>query len=350
MSERRLRTPSNSIPTGGVSKRSRKSSVRPTDDDKQKERKRALDRKAQRISREKTRSHIAQLEKTVQILSENHGTAATNELLEENTRLHTEIDRLRKIIDNIRSVLGVDVLGVEDPQTPQRFVSYSTAKHHLTPDRSIPEIKLDSPNDQSMLCEVNSPPAQFPILQHQMPDNWEGGSLDEIATEVGQGVSENSMETPSNNTRKTYNLEAGTDESTLALTSRWDEMESPVFEHAPLRLECPLKTGMLEPPVLEFLPCRIWQKANAIYANIFNYSKERRLEANKVEAGSLIKVIKGGWGSLSLKERGNPVLQILKEVDQNLFWDLDPVTKIANLYKSMLLLKVCFPSAWEETC
>src|SRR4051794_23069965 len=107
-----------------------------------------------------------------------------------------------------------------------------------------------------MLCEVNSLSEQFPTLQHQMPENWEGGSLDDIATEVGQGVSENSMETPSNNTRKTYNLEAGIDESALALMSRWDGTESLVFEHAPLRLECPLKTGIAESPVPEFLPCR----------------------------------------------------------------------------------------------
>jgi hypothetical protein len=62
--------------------------------------------------------------------------------------------------------------------------------------------------------------------------------------------------------------------------------------------------------------------------------------AREVQAGSLVKVVKEGWGSLSLRERSNPVLQILKDVDQQLFWDLDPVTKLANLYKSMLLLKV----------
>jgi hypothetical protein len=62
--------------------------------------------------------------------------------------------------------------------------------------------------------------------------------------------------------------------------------------------------------------------------------------AREVQAGSLVKVVKEGWGSLSLRERSNPVLQILKDVDQQLFWDLDSVTKLANLYKSMLLLKV----------
>jgi hypothetical protein len=69
-----------------------------------------LDRKAQRASREKTRSHIAHLERMVRILSEKNGSTATSELMEEMGRLHAEIDRLRKIIDSIKSVLGTDVL------------------------------------------------------------------------------------------------------------------------------------------------------------------------------------------------------------------------------------------------
>jgi hypothetical protein len=169
------------------------------------------------------------------------------------------------------------------------------------------------------------------------------GSLDGMATEVGDGLPEHSMETDSNSTRDTFDWAAhGIDESSVALTSRWDGMSNArIFEHTPFwNLPSPLKTGMPEPPIPDFIPCKIWQKANAIYAGIFDYPRDRIAAANKVDPGSLFKVVKEGWGSLSLKERANPVLQILKEVDQNLFWDLDPVTKIANLYKSMLLLKV----------
>lgn len=74
----------------------------------QQERKRALDRKAQRASREKTRSHLAHLERMVQILSEKNGNAVT-ELLEEILTLHAEIDRLKKIIDGIKCLLEVDL-------------------------------------------------------------------------------------------------------------------------------------------------------------------------------------------------------------------------------------------------
>lgn len=44
----------------------------------------------------------------MQILSSKNGTAATGELLEEMGRLHAEIERLRKIIDNIRAAVGGD--------------------------------------------------------------------------------------------------------------------------------------------------------------------------------------------------------------------------------------------------
>lgn len=62
-----------------------------------------------------------------------------------------------------------------------------------------------------------------------------------------------------------------------------------------------------------------------------------------------MKVVKDGWDSLSMWERSNPILEILREVDQHLFWDLDPITKIADIYKSMLILKLKFIQLWECT-
>jgi hypothetical protein len=94
----------------------------PDDAEKQKQRKRALDRKAQRASREKTKSHIAHLEHIVEILGAKNGDSSTiAELMEENTRLRAEIERLKKIIDNIKSLLGVEVLEATLPRLASRF-------------------------------------------------------------------------------------------------------------------------------------------------------------------------------------------------------------------------------------
>lgn len=66
------------------------------------ERKRALDRKAQRASREKTRARIAHLENLVKALSEQHNEAETvQQLLSEIERLTAESEKLRKIIKEI---------------------------------------------------------------------------------------------------------------------------------------------------------------------------------------------------------------------------------------------------------
>jgi hypothetical protein len=369
MSDRRLRAPVTAPTTtaaAAAAKRPRKPSLRNTDDDKQRERKRALDRKAQRASREKTRSHIAHLEQMVQILSDKNGSAATSELMEEMSRLHAEIDRLRKIIDSIKSVLGADILESTAPAPQPPRYTYSPSqpsaidmyRHPPERDNNAQQShKSPSPSpNHAKLCEVHSPDAN----QHlQAPtDSWEDqdpsleedmGAMGGMPVEVGDGLPDRNMDTDSNCTRNTFSWgNSGIDETSVALTSRWDGMRSArIFEHTPFwNLPSPLKTGMPEPRAPDFIPCKIWQKANAIYAGIFDYPRDRVAVANHVDEGSLIKAVKEGWGSLSLTERANPVLQILKEVDQNLFWDLDPVTKIANLYKSMLLLKVR-PGLWD---
>jgi len=130
------------------------------------------------------------------------------------------------------------------------------------------------------------------------------------------------------------------DVASVALMGGENNPRHPSLHHTPFwDLPSPIKTK-LDPPPLDYTPCKIWQKANAIYAKIFDYNRDRVYEADRTDPGSLVKFVKDGWNTMSPKERSNPILQILREVDQHLFWDLDPVTKIANLYKSMLLLKV----------
>ena len=132
------------------------------------------------------------------------------------------------------------------------------------------------------------------------------------------------------------------DESSVTLTNYWDEMQRfPTHPSGQIwDLPSPEKTSLPPPPIPAYSPCQIWQKANTIYARIYQFDQQRVYDTDKVNPGSLVKVVKDGWGSLSFQEKNNPVLQILRDVDQHLFWHLDPITKIANLYKSFLLLKV----------
>lgn len=196
----------------------------------------------------------------------------------------------------------------------------------------------ESPDNDMKICDATSSSDDC-----NRPDGNIGDSQDlKVYTQTSMevGLPETPMDTESNSVRD-FDWTNPVDEAPVALTTKWDEMKSPKFRHTPnWSFPSPVKTRLPTPPAPEFTQCKFWKKANSIYARIFDYDKERILAANTVDSGALFKVVKEGWGSLTPHERDNPVLQILEEVDQNLFWDLDPVTKIANLYKSHLILKV----------
>jgi hypothetical protein len=73
------------------------------------QRKREMDKIAQRKSREKQRLYITHLERTINTLREGPGSTAACELLEEIQQLRSENGRLREIINNIKHALGVSV-------------------------------------------------------------------------------------------------------------------------------------------------------------------------------------------------------------------------------------------------
>lgn len=65
------------------------------------ERKRTIDREAQRSLREKTKTHIAELEKAIQILRDQDRNGATASLLGEIEQLRQENEGLRDVIDSV---------------------------------------------------------------------------------------------------------------------------------------------------------------------------------------------------------------------------------------------------------
>ena len=95
-------------PVAPVVKRKRRASC--LGEQERRERKRAIDREAQRSLREKTKTHIAELERTIQILRDQDRNGATLSLLTEIDDLRAENERLREVIESVRSVIGGDVL------------------------------------------------------------------------------------------------------------------------------------------------------------------------------------------------------------------------------------------------
>jgi len=101
------RQASDTIPAAPVVKRKRRASC--LGEQERRERKRAIDREAQRSLREKTKTHIAELERTIQILRDQDRNEATSSLLTEIDTLREENERLRDVIENVKSVIGGDV-------------------------------------------------------------------------------------------------------------------------------------------------------------------------------------------------------------------------------------------------
>lgn len=96
-----------------VVKRKRRASC--LGEQERKERKRAIDREAQRSLREKTKTHIAELERTIEILRNQDRNGATASLLTEIEGLRAENERLRDVIEAVRSVIGGEAFGRMGP-------------------------------------------------------------------------------------------------------------------------------------------------------------------------------------------------------------------------------------------
>lgn len=91
------------------------------------------------------------------------------------------------------------------------------------------------------------------------------------------------------------------------------------------------------------MQCQIWQRSNMIYSQVSKVSPVCSSAALKHSstyyAGSIFKAVINGWAALSIQERSNPILRILRDIDQ-VFPQLDQTSRVAFMYKSHMVLKV----------
>lgn len=81
------------------------------DKDMQRERKRATDRQAQRMARERTKQYIAHLEKTIEILRKESGSETVSKLLQERNQLALEVQQYRKVLYAMRLTIDGAISG-----------------------------------------------------------------------------------------------------------------------------------------------------------------------------------------------------------------------------------------------
>ncbi|KAF2856489.1 hypothetical protein T440DRAFT_484648 [Plenodomus tracheiphilus IPT5] len=324
-------------PAAPAVKRKRRASC--LGEQERRERKRAIDREAQRSLREKTKTHIAELERTIQILRDQDRNGATASLLSEIEELRAENDRLRDVIESVRGVVGGDVLSRNTaPANPANGGGGDNSPAASSADQSSPKRRATS-----FATDVK-PPTQSPL---DKPDLFEpvaarSRSLDldgmtmmpELVTSI----------VPDQDIQVVHNFQP--------------VAESPEEEFFGPSWRCPspvvLHIGNPEPPVF-ITPnekCPTWKKANEIYGDVFKYRKGTGLltapQSDAAEAGLLYLGIKHGWNMLSDNWRQSPALVIQKQIDMLLFRHLPKMIRLALAYKSFKLLKYYLKATKEE--
>ncbi|KAF1934302.1 uncharacterized protein M421DRAFT_88290 [Didymella exigua CBS 183.55] len=349
------------IPVAPVVKRKRRASC--LGEHERRERKRAIDREAQRSLREKTKTHIAELERTIQILRDQDRNVATANLLSEIDNLRAENERLRDVIDCVKSVVGNEVA----PRT-------STATEHPPPNGGVIASPASSSNEHRSPkpCTVSFVDDIKPSLPTptDLPSSYDFSEQSGSAKLVDlDGMSITGVHTSSARNLD-IDLEPVEEISTETITEMQRDRQvdikdwenNPVAAYwGPLMLEffgdnwhCPSPTiihiGTPDSltPMTSITVCPIWKQVNELFEKIYSSCIPARTQyatlygkplSAPAEAGLLYLGIKEGWTSISDEWMQSPALVVLKQVDEFLFCHLPKVKRLASAYKSFKLLK-----------
>ncbi|KAJ4988950.1 hypothetical protein SVAN01_05574 [Stagonosporopsis vannaccii] len=347
------------------------------------ERKRAIDREAQRSLREKTKTHIAELERTIQILRDQDRNGATANLLSEIDSLRAENERLRDIIDSVKHVLGTDTAprtnaAPEAPATnggggmmaspasssnePYRSVGHRSPKARTVTFVEDSKPSLPTPTDL---------PTSFDYSEHR-------GSTRSVDLDGMNLMTADALTPP------TLDLDLDTEpiEEVLPTDAMIEVRKTPVDIHdwennsataswGPLMQEffgdnwrCPSPTVLhigAPDSMSSSIPmtvCPLWRRSNEVYETIHNarlpttgaqslapYWKKLPRAA---EAGLLYLAMTEGWENISSEWMQSPALIILKQMDEFLFCNLNKMERLVTAYKSFKLLKYYLNSTAEQ--
>jgi hypothetical protein len=177
------------------------------------------------------------------------------------------------------------------------------------------------------------------------PKVWASNNLPQIDTELGREMPQDCLDSTVNN-----NLESAiqyTDswmDNTFAgsrNTTSWPGLGPPPRSRQfPSLLSTIMPISSRQRPTVQ---CKIWERSNTIYSQVCKVSPAYSSDALKLSsayyAAAIFKAVIKGWVTLSIQERSNPILRILRDIDQ-VFPRLDPTSRVAFMYKSHTVLKV----------
>ncbi|KFY32592.1 hypothetical protein V493_00061 [Pseudogymnoascus sp. VKM F-4281 (FW-2241)] len=314
------------------------------DEELRSQRKREADRKAQRNSRERQRSHTDHLENMIAILRKENGNAATSELMEMVWQLRSENERLRKIINSAKSALSALSSEPTPLPNPQHLgltgAPGPTASNdpHVTAAEGAPRKSSETSQPSALpgkrTIEDVEPAASNSLVPH-------GRKKHQTVAGITTGSKSGGF---------------------LNFTESWmdkkmvDKADNNSVYLSPWAWISPMSTMM---PPADRLPtrgmkCQIWEKSNKVYSQISTASPACAAAAVRLSplnyANMIFKAVINGWASLDASERSNPIMEALQGIDP-VFSQLDRVSRAAFMYKSHMLLKYHIDPKkgnWEE--
>ncbi|KAF1913489.1 hypothetical protein BDU57DRAFT_589156 [Ampelomyces quisqualis] len=276
-----------------VVKRKRRASC--LGEQERRDRKRAIDREAQRSLREKTKTHIAELERTIQILRDQDRTGATSSLLSEIAVLRAENERLRDVIDSVKSVIGCDPF-------PRGNAGNRSGNDGGQPSPKIRTISFANDTKPALSTPLDSHnPFDFQerILASNRPLDLDGMT-------IMAGSEADMPAVPDPNIGMDLHSEP-------IFGPNW-RCPSPVVLHI----------GNPEPSRSSpsSAACPVWKKSNELFGKVFDYRSTETSSAGtgtslitlpKTEAHLLYQAIQKGWDKTSNEWLQSPALLILKQ-------------------------------------
>lgn len=82
------------------------------------------------------------------------------------------------------------------------------------------------------------------------------------------------------------------------------------------------------------------QKATDIYARVYRMTPDHISQMKQADLSSVVKAINEGWDALNGMSESNPLLNILRDIDQQVFAQADSTLRLAVMYKNYHLVKV----------
>ncbi|KAA8614768.1 repeatmulti-domain protein [Pyrenophora tritici-repentis] len=327
------------------------------------DRKRAIDREAQRSLREKTKAHIADLERTIEILRQQDSNGATASLLSEIDQLRAENVRLKEIIDSVRNLVGGPVAS---RNTTSVNASNGHGENGSSAANSItgqPSPRPFLPNDQrkSSTCIVDQKTSAETFTAPRCLD------LDSMPVQaVMDPATANDL-----NLDMDINLELATvnDEEDVEEMPRNTQLAAP---YAPLmeelfgpdwRLPSPTTLYIGNPDLrlpASIKVCPTWKRCNEVFGKVLTYRQPLSLSnssrlfsapqtSQAAEPGLLFLGIKQGWDTVPVERLQKcPAISILRQMDGLLFEHLPKIERLAVAYKSYKLLKYYLHATKEE--